>query len=75
MKNKKIVELKPRRAVSIDTVENIKELLADIKRGEIVSVAVATVVRDGGTTSFFDAERSPALIGSVARLQHRMLNQ
>lgn len=53
-------------------VADVEELLARVKRGEVVALAYATVAPDGtGATMFHYGGEAIALVGIVALLAHR----
>jgi hypothetical protein len=59
--------------VSPDLIETIEQLLEKAKAGEISSVAVAFVYRDGTIGRDWSTPPSfAALLGAVTRLAHRM---
>ena len=59
--------------VSPDLVERIEEVLAKARAGELSSVALAYVYRDGAIgRSWSTPPCFGALLGAVTRLAHRM---
>jgi hypothetical protein len=67
----KVIEPEP---CGADVVEKLEEALEKAKSGELSSVAIAIVYRDGCTGSSWSAPLSYSiLIGAVARLQHRLI--
>jgi len=68
--------LAPRPAViREEVVDLLEEALRDARAGNIASVAVAVVLADGMTvrTAHSRSDHHPALLGSVALLQDRLL--
>jgi hypothetical protein len=58
---------------SADLIERIEEVLEKANAGELSSVAIACVYRDGATGQSWSAPPSfGTLLGSVARLAHKM---
>lgn len=59
---------------AVGAIEKLQDLLKQVKRGEISSLAFAVVLRDGSGDQNWTYAPSPlALIGAVAMLQHRLL--
>lgn len=57
-----------------DVVRVCQELLERAERGEVIAVAVAAVLPDGGTSSAYSLGRGTlaSLIGSLMQLAHRL---
>lgn len=69
-----IVELKARPAlVTASVIERLEEVLLEAREGKITGVAIATVQNDGSVgASWSETDNFPTLLGSIARLQHRI---
>ena len=69
-----IVELKSRAAIVHDSVvKRLEELLEQARRGDLVMVAVAGVNADDELVqSWSESYDFGRMLGSIARLQHRM---
>ena len=68
----------PRPAVVVaSVVERLEEVLAAAREGKIVGVAIATIDLDGSIgAAWSETDNFPALLGSIARLEHRVnINQ
>lgn len=60
--------------VRTDVVERLRELLAMAESGELQGFAYAAACVDGMTaTGFTKNDNQSAIIGGLARVQHRML--
>jgi len=70
----KIVELKTRPAeVIASVIEHLEAALEKARSGDVVTVGIATVHRDGSVgCSWSETDDFGRLLGSVARLQHRI---
>lgn len=59
-----------------DVIEKLEEVLAMARKGELSSVAIATVYRDGSPGRCWSKAKSmTALIGSVARLEAALIRR
>jgi hypothetical protein len=59
-----------------DIIERLKEALEEAEAGNLSSVAISCVYRDGTTQSVWsDAPSMGLLIAAVTRLQHDLLSQ
>ena len=69
-----IVELKTRPIKVVDSViERLETILKEAREGKISSLAIAVVDDEGAMNCCWsDSEDTGRLIGSVARLQHRL---
>ncbi len=66
----------PLEPLGIDVVEKLEEILEAAKRGEISSVAIACVYRDGMTGSTWSAVPTfSMLIGALRCLEYRLMRQ
>lgn len=72
-----LVELKPRPlAISGEVVAMLKEYLEMAEKGEIIGLAMAGILPDGSCiTSAPSSDHFQRIIGAVAILQHRMLEE
>lgn len=61
---------------AVGAVAMLQEMLRRVKQGEISSLAIAAVLRDGsGEQDWTYAPSAAALIGSVAVLQHQLIKE
>lgn len=68
----KVIESEP---IGEDVIAKLEEVLERARKGELSSVAVAVVYRDGCSgQSWSQCPSLPALIGSVAKLKHKLLD-
>lgn len=69
-----VIELKTRPvAISETVIARLEEMLEEAKSGKIISVAIAAVENDGSiSSSWSGTDDFPRLLGSIARLQHRI---
>lgn len=66
----------PLEPLGVDVVGKLEEVLDAAKRGEISSVAIACVYRDGMTGSTWSTVPTfSMLIGALRCLEHRLLRQ
>lgn len=71
MNNLKVLDAEP---VTASTVEKLEEVLELAKDGQLSSVAIACVYRDGSSDSFWSyAPSLSCLVGAIARMQHTIL--
>lgn len=73
-----VVGLKTRPVeVSESVIARLEEALEEARAGNIVSVAISTIEKDGTIGgSWSETDDFPRLLGAIARLQHRInLNQ
>lgn len=69
----RVIEAEP---VGPDVVEHLEEALEQARKGELSSVAIATVYRDGTTSRAWSSAPSLSLlIGSVARLEAALIRE
>lgn len=73
-----IVELKTRPAeVNESVIARLEEALTEAREGKIACVALAFMNQDGSIgSSWSETDNFPVLLGSIARLMHRInINQ
>lgn len=69
----KVVPLSPR-LVNQDAVRRLEDVLADVKAGKVVGVAIAAAMADGSSQNQWSSSpHFQVLLASVLILQHRML--
>jgi hypothetical protein len=65
-----VIEAEP---IGEDVIEKLSEVLSDAKRGELSSVAIAFVYRDGETGAVWSKAASAGLlVGAIARLAWKL---
>jgi hypothetical protein len=71
----RVLETRPAR-IHTDVVQILEAALEQARRGELSCVAVAAVLADGmtGRNVFSRTEYKPALLGSIALMQARVIN-
>ncbi len=68
----RVLEAEP---IAEDVIAKLEEALERAKLGELSSVAIAVVYRSGCSgQSWSQCQSLPALIGSVATLNHKLLD-
>ena len=75
MADLRVLEPRPAR-IQGEVVEILEEALEQARRGELSCVAIAAVLADGMTarTVFSRTEYKPALLGSIALMQARVID-
>lgn len=71
---KKIIEVR-RRACDPSVTRNLKNVQAEIAKGEIVSFAFCGVRRNGNVVTFYSHEANPSLLGASAILNERLVRE
>jgi hypothetical protein len=70
----KLLAIDPEPPISPDVIGHLKMVCDWVQNDEVSAVGIAVVHRDGATsTCWSKPPNKAALIGAVARLQHRLL--
>lgn len=69
-----VVEIKTRPVAIVETViARLEEMLEEARNGKIIAIAIAAVEIDGSiSSSWSGSDDFPRLLGSIARMQHRI---